>query len=46
MKFKFQGKRIGGILTVIPKNVRNFEEEMGNYTATNARMKRMKEEHL
>ena len=43
MKFKFQGKRIGGILTVIPKNVRTFEEEMGNYTASNARMKRMKE---
>ncbi len=43
MKFKFHGKRIGGILTVIPKNVRTFEEEMGNYTATNARMKRMKE---
>ena len=30
-------------MTVIPKNVRTFEEEMGNYTATNARMKRMKE---
>lgn len=43
MKFKFRGKRIGGILTVIPKNVRTFEEEMGNYTASNARMKRMKE---
>ncbi len=43
MKFKFHGKRIGGILTVIPKNVRTFEEEMGNYTATRSRMKRMKE---
>lgn len=43
MKFKFQGKRIDGILTVIPKQVRTFDEEMGNYTATNARMKRMKE---
>ena len=43
MKFKFHDKRIGGILTVIPKQVRTFDEEMGNYTATNARMKRMKE---
>lgn len=43
MKFKFRGKRLGGVLTVIPKDVRSFDEEMGNYTATSARMKRLKE---
>ena len=42
MKFKYHGKRITGILTVVPKNEKTFDEEMENYQASKARTKRLK----
>ena len=42
MKFKYQGKKITGILTVVPKNEKTFDEEMENYQASKARTKRLK----
>ena len=43
MKFKFQNKKISGVLTVIPKNEINFDDEFSNYLASNRRMKILKE---
>lgn len=42
MKFNFKNKRITGVLTVIPKNYKTFDEEMKNYQADVKRTKRLK----
>lgn len=42
MIFEYHNKKITGILTIIPKNVRTFDEEMDNYKADKARTKRLK----
>ena len=42
MKFKYKNKKITGILTVVPKNFKTFDEEMENYQADKARTKRLK----
>ncbi len=42
MKFKYKNKRISGVLTVIPKNYKTFDEEMANYQADIKRTKRLK----
>ncbi len=42
MKFKYQDKKITGILTIVPKNVRTFDEEMSQYDSSLTRMKRLK----
>lgn len=42
MKFKYKNKRITGVLTVIPKNYKTFDEEMENYQADVKRTKRLK----
>ena len=42
MKLEYKGGRISGILTVIPKNMKTFDEEMDNYQASKARTKRLK----
>ena len=42
MKFAYQNKKISGILTVIPKNFKTFDEEMQNYHADENRVKRLK----
>jgi 3-oxoacyl-[acyl-carrier-protein] synthase-3 len=43
MKFKFQNKRISGILTVVPKNEIRFEDEAAKFNSTPKQMKRLKE---
>lgn len=42
MIFEYHNKKISGVLTIIPKNVRTFDEEMDNYKADKARTKRLK----
>lgn len=42
MRFKYQGKKITGILTIIPKNEKTFDEEMAQYKASMARTKKLK----
>lgn len=42
MKFSYKNKKITGVLTVIPKNFKTFDEEMENYQADKARTKRLK----
>lgn len=42
MRFKYQGKKITGILTIIPKNEKTFDEEMAQYKASIARTKKLK----
>ena len=42
MRLEYNGMRISGILTVIPRNMRTFDEEMENYKASAARTKRLK----
>lgn len=42
MDFIFNNKRISGILTVLPKKVVTFEEEMGNYNFTPAKSMKLK----
>lgn len=42
MKLEYDGVRITGMLTVIPSNMRTFDEEMENYKASTARTKRLK----
>jgi 3-oxoacyl-[acyl-carrier-protein] synthase-3 len=42
MKFSYKNKKITGVLTVIPKNFKTFDEEMDNYNANKARTKRLK----
>ena len=43
MNFKFSGKRISGILTVVPANERTFIEEMKNYNFPESRSLKLKE---
>lgn len=43
MNFKFHDKKITGILTIIPKNERTFDEEMANYQSPPARTKKLKQ---
>ena len=42
MDFRFQNKRISGILTVLPEQVIPFEEEMGNYNFSPAKCQKLK----
>lgn len=42
MDFIFKNKRISGILTVLPKKVVKFEEEMGNYSFSPAKCMKLK----
>ncbi len=42
MKFSYKNKKITGVLAVIPKNFKTFDEEMENYQADKARIKRLK----
>lgn len=42
MRFEYHDKRIAGILTVIPKNCKTFDEEMENYQADRRRSQRLK----
>lgn len=42
MKFSYKDKKITGVLSVIPKNFKTFDEEMENYNADKARTKRLK----
>ena len=42
MKFSYKNKKITGILSVIPKNFKTFDEEMENFHADKARTKRLK----
>lgn len=41
MNLKFENRKITGILTVIPKKVVTFEEEMGNYSFPLAKSKKL-----
>ena len=43
MNFTFRRKRISGILTVVPANVRSFVEEMKNFNFPEARSLKLKE---
>jgi 3-oxoacyl-[acyl-carrier-protein] synthase-3 len=43
MNFSFQGKRISGILTVVPANEKSFVEEMKNFNFPEARSLKLKE---
>lgn len=42
MDFVFKNKRISGILTILPKKVVKFEEEMGNYSFSPAKCMKLK----
>lgn len=42
MNLKFKNKRIAGILTILPKRVVTFEEEMGNYNFPEKKSLRLK----
>lgn len=42
MDFIFKNKRISGILTILPKKVVKFEEEMGNYSFSPAKCMKLK----
>ena len=42
MDFIFKNKRISGILTILPKKVVKFEEEMGNYNFSPAKCMKLK----
>lgn len=42
MDFVFKNKRIGGILTILPKKVVRFEEEMANYSFSPAKCMKLK----
>src|SRR5205085_8787637 len=43
MNFTFRGKRISGILTVLPANERSFVEEMKNFNFPEVRSLKLKE---
>lgn len=43
MNFKFRGKRISGILVVLPENEKSFIEEMKNFNFPEARSLKLKE---
>lgn len=42
MDFQFKNKRISGILTILPKKVVTFEEEMDNYSFSPAKCMKLK----
>lgn len=42
MDFRFQNKRISGILTILPQQVITFEEEMANYNFSPAKCQKLK----
>lgn len=42
MKFKYKNKKITGVLTIVPKKIVTFEEEMDNYQADKKRTLRLK----
>lgn len=42
MNFKFSGRRISGILTVVPANEVSFEAEIGNYSVSPAKSMKLK----
>lgn len=42
MDLKFKNKRVSGILTILPKRVVTFEEEMGNYNFPEKKSLRLK----
>lgn len=42
MDFKFKNKRISGILTILPKKVVKFEDEMSNYNFSQAKCMKLK----
>lgn len=42
MDFVFKNKRISGILTILPKKVVKFEDEMGNYSFSPAKCMKLK----
>ena len=42
MRLSFQGKKISGILTVVPKNEINFEDEIDNYNFTKKQCMKLK----
>ncbi len=42
MDFVFRNKRISGILTILPKKVVKFEDEMGNYSFSPAKCMKLK----
>ena len=43
MKFNFRNKKIGGILTVVPKNAVDFDDEIANYQSNAKQMRRLKQ---
>ena len=43
MKFRFEQKKISGILTVIPKEEKSFDDEVNQYGASEKRMARLKQ---
>ncbi|WP_028129598.1 3-oxoacyl-ACP synthase III family protein [Selenomonas sp. AE3005] len=42
MIFEYRNKKITGLLTIVPKNIRTFDEEMEKFKADKARNKRLK----
>ena len=42
MDFSFKGKKITGILSILPQKVVTFEEEMGNYSFSESKSLRLK----
>ena len=42
MKFSFENKKISGILTVVPKNVVKFDDEISNYNFSEKQTKKLK----
>ena len=42
MRLDFQNKKISGILTVIPENIVNFDDEIENYNFTEKQCKKLK----
>jgi 3-oxoacyl-[acyl-carrier-protein] synthase-3 len=42
MNLRYAGKRISGILTVLPRNVSRFDDEVGNYTFPIEKTRRLK----
>ena len=43
MRFNFKNKRISSVVTVVPAEVKNFDDEISNYTAGIKRMQRLKD---
>ena len=43
MKFTFQGKRISGVLTILPQNEVDFDDEISNYKSSLKQMRKLKQ---